>query len=175
MQRARYMTLEPSPRSAMSPSVSLPAPWQPETRPAKRCPETPLLHHPPGARSRPSPNKRRVDVCINSFGRPRSELHSRYGPLDRSAAQGGLCHEASDPGQFAQPSRSSSFRINGSSETSDICRNPFNLEFAPNPGSSSGTRLDRHIFLCVTDVVSKKNTQGLRRSRLSEISSVHDY
>ena len=34
------------------------------------------------------------------------ELHSRYGPLDRSAAQGGLCHEASTR-PVAQPRRSS--------------------------------------------------------------------
>jgi hypothetical protein len=33
-------------------------------------------------------------------------LHSRYGPLDRSAAQGGLCHEASTR-PVALPSRSS--------------------------------------------------------------------
>jgi hypothetical protein len=34
------------------------------------------------------------------------ELHSRYGPLDRSTAHGGLCHEASTR-PVALPSRSS--------------------------------------------------------------------
>jgi hypothetical protein len=33
-------------------------------------------------------------------------LHSRYGPLDCSTAQGGLCHEAST-GSVTRPSRSS--------------------------------------------------------------------
>ena len=42
----------------------------------------------------PSPGKRRVGVRIDSF-EAFSKLHSRYGPLDRSTAQGGLCHEAS--------------------------------------------------------------------------------
>lgn len=36
-------------------------------------------------------------------------LHSRYGPLDRSAAQGGLCHEASTQ-PVTRPSRSSATR-----------------------------------------------------------------
>ncbi len=41
-------------------------------------------------------------------------LHSRYGPLDRSTAQGGLCHEASAR-SVAQTSRSSATRsINNS-------------------------------------------------------------
>ncbi len=34
------------------------------------------------------------------------KLHSRYGPLDRSAAQGSLCHEGSTR-PFSQPRRSS--------------------------------------------------------------------
>src|SRR6185369_9858377 len=42
----------------------------------------------------PSPGKRRVGVRIDSF-EAFSKLHSRYGPLDRSPAQGGLRHEAS--------------------------------------------------------------------------------
>ena len=37
------------------------------------------------------------------------KLHSRYGPLDRSAAQSGLCHEASAQ-SVTQPSRSSATR-----------------------------------------------------------------
>ena len=36
-------------------------------------------------------------------------LHSRYGPLDRSAAQGGLCHEASRR-PVTRPPRSSATR-----------------------------------------------------------------
>ena len=38
-------------------------------------------------------------------------LHSSYGPLDRSTAQGGLCHEASAR-PVARPSRSSATRSN---------------------------------------------------------------
>ena len=37
-------------------------------------------------------------------------LHSRYGPPDRSAAQGGLCHEASTQ-PVTRPSRSSATRL----------------------------------------------------------------
>src|SRR5262249_27819362 len=37
------------------------------------------------------------------------ELHSRYGPSDRSTAQGGLCHEASIR-PVAQPNRSPATR-----------------------------------------------------------------
>src|ERR1035437_2822370 len=37
------------------------------------------------------------------------ELHSRYNPLDRSTAQGGLCHEASAR-PVTQPNRSSASR-----------------------------------------------------------------
>jgi hypothetical protein len=43
---------------------------------------------------------------LHRFFRGLLELHSRYGPLDRSTAHGGLCHEASTQ-PVAQPSRSS--------------------------------------------------------------------
>ena len=45
---------------------------------------------------RPSPNRRRVGIRICHF-RGLLRLHSRYGPPDRSTAQGGLCHEAPTP------------------------------------------------------------------------------
>src|SRR4051812_22139111 len=41
-------------------------------------------------------------------------LHSRYGPLDRSTAQGGLCHEASTR-SVTRPSRSSATEAIGNS------------------------------------------------------------
>jgi hypothetical protein len=40
---------------------------------------------------------------------PAHRLHSRYGPSDRSTAQGGLCHEASAQ-PVTRPSRSSATR-----------------------------------------------------------------
>jgi len=43
---------------------------------------------------RPSPVGRRVGINDNDF-RGLLRLHTRYGPPDRSTAQGGLCHEAS--------------------------------------------------------------------------------
>jgi hypothetical protein len=56
----------------------------------------------------PSPFRGRVGIRISSF-RGLLRLHSRCSPLDRSTAQGGLCHEASIQ-PVAQPNRSSATR-----------------------------------------------------------------
>ena len=53
----------------------------------------------------PSPNGRRVGIRIVTFG-GLLELHLRYGPSDRSVAEGDLCHEAPAL-PVTQPSRSS--------------------------------------------------------------------
>ena len=53
---------------------------------------------------RPSPKSRRVGIR-NCHFRGLLRLHSRYGPPDRSAAQGGLCREASTR-PVTRPSRS---------------------------------------------------------------------
>ena len=60
----------------------------------------------PSARS--SPVIRRVGARISTF-EACLDSHSRYGPMFRSTAQGGLCHEASAR-PVAQPSRSSATR-----------------------------------------------------------------
>ena len=60
--------------------------------------------------TRPSPFPRRVGIHDRHFHfRGLLRLHSRYGPLDRSTAQGGLCHEASRR-PVTQPPRSSATR-----------------------------------------------------------------
>ena len=47
----------------------------------------------------PSPNGRRVGIRIVTF-EACMRLHSRYGPPDRSATQGDLCHEAPSPASY---------------------------------------------------------------------------
>ena len=57
--------------------------------------------------ARPSPG--RAGRHPHRLFRGLLRLHSRYGPLDRSTAQGGLCHEASAR-PVTRPSRSSATR-----------------------------------------------------------------
>ena len=88
--------------------------WWRGSRPLARCGSSPLPGL-PFQRALPTTPANQTGATIDSFPvraafpdiqagrhpqlhfRGLLRLHSRYGPLDRSTAQGGLCHEASAP------------------------------------------------------------------------------
>ena len=112
--------------------------------------------------ARPSPVIRRVGARISTF-EACSDSHSRYGPMFRSTAQGGLCHEASAQ-PVAQPSRSSATRSIDNSPGGSFLhwrcapsgRTDY-LDISKRVRNESGIRLGRRSRIDATSTVATTN------------------